>query len=230
MRGEEPAVRGDLGGERGELVRPGEHPRGVAETRGEPEAARVHRFAHPTPHVGDVRRCRRAVAVAHDGETDRAMSGEVRGVDGKGLARELVEELPVRLPVVLDRRVAQELAPVVEQPGRARGDGRRRETAVAGDDGRHALFDQRRENARMTRLRQYPVRMRVDIDEARRDREPRGVDDRGAFQALAVAATGNGHDPVIDDADGGRIERSARPIGHEPAVQDYLTAHGWAPH
>src|SRR6059058_5737322 len=155
----------------------------VDEARGETPRAVLHRLGHEPLHPGELLAIGRATGEAHHGDAEGAVAHELHDVEGRALRVERLQVVANRPPpeVHAPRHVEGEPAQLLEKFG---GRGRGREAAVAHDLRRHALADLR---LGAPVLPEPPVRVRMHVDEPRRQHTARGPERQAGRLAREVA-------------------------------------------
>ncbi len=163
---------------------------------------------------------------AHDEDAHRGVPDVAREVDQRAPRLDRVEVLREGLELVprhaREQRVGRHVLDVLqrahEQLAVLGPHGRDREAAVAGDDRRDAVPTARRQRRVPEDLR---VVVGVDVDEARRDDLPRGVE----LPAPRESGADLGDDPV-GDGDVGDPPGRARPVDDRSAPDHNVCGHG----
>ena len=200
----------------------------------EAERAGLQPFLDQLRHRGHVpgrRRFAFDAASAHDEDAQRRVRHLRREIDVAALGRQCVEILGETLPVPRHAFAHHDLGDVLDafhdldQGVAVLGPaGREAHTAIAHQHRGDAMAGGGRETLVPRRL---PVVVRVDVDEARRHREPLGVD----LLAPSAAHTTDGDDPPILHRDVGRARLAAAAIEHGAAAHHEveLRCHGFLP-
>ena len=184
----------------------------------------VHGLAHDGRHLGDLLARRRVVgpALAEHVGPQRAVGDEGGHVEDAGRPLHLVEVLAEGLPVpvhALGQRGARDVLHALHQLNEPVAVGRARrgeaDAAVAHHDGGHAVPARGRDLGVPGGL---AVVVGVDVDPARRDEQPVGVDD-AARRSLDLA---HGGDDAAVDGDVGGAGRPPRSVGDGAAADDQV--------
>ena len=216
VAGVEPALRAHHLAERGELVCRAERARRVDEARGETDRPLVHRPRQQAAHIRELGRRRRARLRPHDARAQRPVPHERADVDRRPHLVDRIRVLAEGRPRALHLE-ARELA--VELRFGEAADRRGRAAAVTADDERDAHVQRALERAV---YEHGLVRMRVDVDETRRDDAAAHLDDPGAVRGEVVAdrreaSAANGH---VGFPSGG-----ARPVDDRAAAKEQVGGH-----
>jgi hypothetical protein len=199
------------------------------ERRRPAERARGHALAYERRHRGSFRRRRGALegVGAHDVEPNRGMPDERRHVDAEPALLDGVQVLRIALPRPRDRRaerVERHALDEAEEPhdrvAVLRAARRQREAAVAHHDGRDAVP---RRRSRVAIPEELAVVVRVEVDEARREGEPPGVD----LARAALGVTSDGGDASRRHRDVAAERRTARTVDDLRVANDEV-GHGRA--
>ena len=182
----------------------------------QPESAGVQGVVQHGDHLLDLLWAGLAAdgVAAHRGQPQRRVTDQETGIDGDP-AVEAVEPVAERCPAPVEagpQRVQRHPLHPREHPGQVvllvGCRGRQREAAVAAEDRGDAVLDRR---ARGRVPEQLCVVVGVQVDEARRQRLPLGVN---GFRGRVIDVT-DGDDPPVADAD------VAVAGGHAGAVDDF---------
>ena len=186
----------------------------------EAHSPRRDRFTDVHRHLLDVFGGGRLVAfsaIAHDVETDRCVRNERGDVQRVLAPVERIEIFREGLPGPVDplvqrrpRDVLDALHHLDEPLLVPRSNGRKADTAVAGDHGRHAMAGGGVEQAVPGRL---TIVMRVDVHETRRDDQPGSVQ---GFPRLALDVRADRDDQAVRHRDVAPKRRGSRPVDDRP--------------
>ena len=113
---------------------------------------------------------------AHHRQPDAAVAREMRDVHREALALQMRAELRDLAPLPLERSFRKHLRRGIEHRGLVRPDWRGGKSAIATDECRDALEQERAQNFGVLGNRNDPIRMRMHIDEAGRDDETGRID------------------------------------------------------
>ncbi len=152
-----------------QFVLVGEHPGCIPEPGRQPDGALVEGGPRHVGHAGDLLRGGRGRVDALHGGAQRAVSDQLGQIQRQARPLEPLEKLAHAAPGIVEVVVVQH-APDERQQDAVAGDERGRgAAAVAADDRRDALLEQRREHGAVIVVRQHPIAVRVHVDEPRRD-------------------------------------------------------------
>jgi hypothetical protein len=193
--------------------------RRLHQAAGEAEGARLHRLGNVVLHGVELVGPGLVRGDAHHRAADRVMAHQLADVDAAG--RMAGQKLAHRAPGVAEAAVlgAGDLEVLAQVLGRDR---RRRQTAIAVDDRRHALRDLA-DGVRVDR--QVEVVVGMHVDEARGDDAAFGIEPLRRHLAREIAHRGDAADA---DRDVGAHARRTAAVDHMTAMDEQIV-HGSPP-
>ena len=201
MRGQHAAGRRGHARERGQLGRLRDHPGKIAEPARQSDRAVSHRALDHRLHRAQLLRRRLARVGAHHAQPNTAMPRQMRDVERESLPLQIRGEARHVVPFPIELALGAQPARLIEHPLPLAHHRRDREAAIAADEGGHALQQKRLQDLPMIGNRQHPVGMRVQIDKARRNREPGRIDLARRGRGRGVARIDQRGDLAILDCD-----------------------------
>jgi len=210
----EAAVFRDNGAEFRQFVFVGIGGRRIFEAGGESPDARLQRRFQLPPHLHHVVGGRRPLLHPHDTFSQGAVAGKRDKMGGETAGLDLTQKLVVGLPA--DPRTVRGEPAFFEGEVRAVGGEAQREPAVTDD----LRGDTHRQSAGLAGVpTDGDVGVRMDIDEAGREMQARGVEANAGLRLRQIA---DGRDPVAANPDIGADSWCARPIQHQAACQERI--------
>ena len=153
------------------------------------------------------------------------MPRQMRDVERESLALQMRGEAGNVVPFPVELPLGAQAARFVEHPLPLAHHRRDRESAIAADEGRHALQQKRLEDLPVIGNRQDPVGMRMQIDKARRDCESGRIDLARAGCARGVGRIDQRGNLAILDCDVGLEARRAAAVDDDAVANDYVIFH-----